>query len=221
MSDILKYLVEDDPLKTANGLIEASNFGPPERDKEIPITFSLLLICAIILALTKTLYGEAGYTFIQHFAASIIVIFVGYIVTGIIMMLVGMKYKSINNKLRCFLTCFMATITVSLLAVYFADPITDFGVRIASLVTSSDWFLGRFGDCFPALIFSLFGCAAVFWLKTEKIGELRKPRNRLITQWRAFPLYWVLTFLVFNYLAFDRGWFFDSVMKQISKIKFA
>lgn len=221
MSELLDYLVKNDPLKTADGLIQASDFGSSDGEKDAPITFSLLLICSIILALTKTLYGEAGFSFVQHFVSSIIVIFVGYIFVGLLMMLMGISYKATSNLLRCFLTCFMAANTVSLLVVYFADPITDAGVWVASFFTNSDWFLGRFGDAFPALLFSLAGCFAVFRLKAESSGAYGQTARQFWRHWRTFPIYWTITFIVFNYLAFDRGWFFDNVMKQISKIKFA
>lgn len=221
MSDLLKYLAEDDPLKTASKLIQDTNFGPSENDIESPISFSLLAVCSLLLALTKTLYGDAGYTFLQHFFSSIVLVFVGYVVLGLFLMLIGLKYSSVNNKMRCFLTCFMATIVVSLLFIYFADAMTRFAVNVTSNVSSSDSIISGVGDAFPAVVFSLIGSVAVFALRVERGQKYGRPDVSWLRRLRTFPVYLLFTTVVFYFLAIDRDWFFNTVMKQISQIKIA
>jgi hypothetical protein len=217
MGDLLKYFVNDDPLKSASNLIETSRFEFNADGKEVPISVSLLLLTSIFLALSKTLYGEAGFTFVQHLITSVVIIFIGYIGVGCIMLMMGLAYPRINNILRCFFTCFIASLTASLLLVYFSESLMDVGILALQQVTASQQLIGRLVDLFPPLVFSGLGCFAVFWLKRDKSEYTRmgaKLRNVGV-----FSAYWVVTWVVLNYVAYDRGWFFDTVMKQIAKIK--
>ena len=213
MTNPLEYFWKDDPLKTADELIRESSFTPTAHHKEFPINVSLLFLASLFLALSKSLYGEAGFSFTQHLITSVVLVFVGYIVVGVAL-IAWKPYPWVNNKLRCFFTCFIAALTVSLFLIYFAEPITDVGITIVETFTTSDWVANRLPDVAPAALFSALGCLAIYKVKHREQKRSGNWRERGI-----FVIYWFVTTFVFFFVAYDRGWFFDNVMRHISKIK--
>lgn len=215
MTDYVKYFLENDPLKTTLEVVNSANFGDRSRDSEATVSLFFLFWTSVFLALSKTLYGDAGFTFLQHFWTTLFIVLIGYIVFGVLITIGraawtrNYDYAWVNNKLRCFLTCFLATIAVSLVLVFFADPITRAAVWLLELIGIPMGYVGGAADYTPALLFSLIGCAAVFVTKAEKSHGIR---------WTQFPSYWVLTAFVFYELAFERSWFFDHVMRYSFKI---
>jgi hypothetical protein len=219
MADLVQYFLENDPLKTAVDLIDSADFGskkpPAQAAEKNTVSVFFLFWTSVFIALTKTLYGDGGFTFLQHFWTTLFIVFVMYISIGIIITIATniarprFNYAWVNNKLRCFLTCFIATLTVSLFLVFVADPITRAFVWIIELYPVPLEWVGSIADWGPALLFSAIGCAAIFWMKAEK---------HAVVYWRWFPIYWLLTSAIFFSLAYDRGWFFDTVMKYSFKI---
>lgn len=213
MTNPLEYFWKEDPLKTASELIRGSHFTHKNRDHETPVNASLLFLSALFLAFSKSLYGEAGFSFTQHLITSIILVFVGYIVVGVVLM-AWKPLSWIHNKLRCFFTCFIAALTVSLLLVYLSEPITDAGITFVEVFVRSDWVANRLPNATPAALFSAIGCVAIYLVK-------RREQNHRTT-WReivSFFVYWFVTTVILFFVAYDRGWFFDNVMRHISKIK--
>lgn len=213
MTNPLEFFWKEDPLKSASELIRESHFIHKSREKEFPVNVSLLFLSALFLAFSKSLYGQAGFSFTQHLITSIILVFIGYIVVGVAL-IAWKPYPWVNNKLRCFFTCFIAALTVSLFLVYFSEPITDVGISFVELVTNSDWLANRLPNAAPALLFSGIGCVAVYAVKR------REPQHQ--SSWKealVFFIYWAITSVIFFFVAYDRGWFFDNVMRHISKIK--
>lgn len=213
MSNPFEFLWKDDPLKMADELIRESDFVPKKHEKIFPINISLLILASVFLALSRALYGEAGFSLAQHLLTSLVVVFIGYLVVGVALF-AWQPYPWVNNKLRCFLTCFIAALTASLFLVYFSEPITDAGIAIVELFTTSDWLADRLPDAAPPAVFSALGYLAIYGVKH------RGPKNT--GTWRergVFVIYWFITSAVFYFVAFDRGWFFATVMRQIVKIK--
>ncbi len=213
MSKIDEYVWKDDPLKTVSGLIAESNFGSSGPDKETPINAFLLLMACVFLAITKSVYGQAGFTLTQHFVSSLVLIFGGYIGVGVALLAMGASYTWVINRLRCVLTCFLAALVTSLLFVYFSEKIIDGGITFVELFTTSNWWADRLPNAAPALLFSAIGCLAIYRIKIKKEED-----TRWVTR-GAFMLYWFITTVTFYFVAFDRGWFFDNVMRHIANIK--
>ena len=143
MTDFAKYFIENDPLKRAVDLIDSANFGDKKNNVEGSISVSLLFWTTVFIALTKTLYGDGGFTFLQHFWTSIFIVFVMYISVGILMKVTthNIEYVVVNNKIRCFLTCFIVSLVVSLVFVFFADFITHVSVSFLRFLGISNWAL--------------------------------------------------------------------------------
>ena len=222
MTDFVKYFVENDPLKRAVDLIDSANFGDKKNNVEGTISISLLFWTTVFIALTKTLYGDGGFTFLQHFWTSIFIVFVMYISVGIIMKVTthNIDYLVVNNIIRCFLTCFIVSLVVSLIFVFSADFVTRSSVSLFRSIGVSDWYAGRLADLVPAFLFSLIGTAAVFWNKRERHEHSTKQTRLVrIRYWaRSFPIYYIITSIVFYALAYDRGPFFDNVMQYSFKL---
>lgn len=214
MSSPFDFFWKEDPLKAAQQLIEKSNFSTKRKDdKEIPVNTSLLFLTSIFLALSKSFYGGAGFSFTQHLITSVVLIFVGYIAIGIFL-IPWKPYEWVNNVLRCFLTCFIAALTVSLFLIYFSEPITDGGIFLVETFTTSEWLANRLPNAAPAALFSLIGCIAIYSVK-HRTNKQRTTKIEI----GVFAFYWFVTTVIFFFVAYDRGWFFDNVMKHISKLK--
>jgi len=208
MSNIFDLIWKEDPLKTASDSIQQSNFGPTGRDKETPINISLLFVAALFVAITKSLYGQAGYTLAQHLVASIILVFVSYVGIGIALIAIGRSYVWVNNRLRCFLTCFIAALIASLLFFFLEGKLIDFGIAIFNQFPISEWWKNRLPNLIPPLFFSAVGCCVIFLSK-------RLTNN---ISWHGFVVYGFFTWLFLYFIAFDREAFFETIMKPLSKI---
>lgn len=213
MSNSLEYFWKEDPLKAADDLIRHSNFRSPAHDEESPINISLLLLAAGLLALSKALYGEAGFTLTQYVVSSIILVFASYIVVGLAL-LAFKSYQWVTNRLRSFLTCLIATLIVSIFLVYASQPIIDAGIYLLDFFPLSNRVADSLSETPPAILFSAIGCFAIYSIKRRSINEGPTWRER-----GRFGIYWIITSAVLYFAAYDRGWFFDNVMSQLSKIK--
>jgi hypothetical protein len=112
------------------------------------------------------------------------------------------------------LTCLIAALTVSLFFVYFSQPIINVGIYFIDLFNFSNRVADRLSETPPAFLFSLIGCFAVYGIKRR--GNTEPPTW---TERGTFAIYWIVTSVVLYFSAYDRGWFFDNVMSQLSKIK--
>ena len=191
MTNPLEYFWKDDPLKTADELIGDSHFGHGRAGKEIPISVSLLFISALFLAFSKSIYGEAGFSFTQHLITSLVLIFVGYIVVGVVL-LTWKTYSVVNNILKCFFTCFIASLIVSLFCVYFSPQITDVSIDFVEVITTSNWLANRLPNLARAFLFSAVGCVSIYFVKRRE--------NQLDKNWKeiaVFLVYWFATSIDF------------------------
>jgi uncharacterized membrane protein SirB2 len=213
MSSLLEDFWKEDPLKAADELIQHSNFKSSRYDEASPINVSLLLLASGLLALAKALYGEAGFTLTQYLISSIVLVFLGYIVVGLTL-LAFRPYQWVTNRLRSFLTCLIATLTVSLFLVYFAQPIIDVGISFINLFNFPNRIADTLSETPPAILFSAIGCFVIYHIKRRGKSETPTWAER-----GTFSIYWILTSIIFYFSAYDRGWFFDNVMSQLSKIK--
>lgn len=204
MSNIFDLIWKDDPLKTASDSLEQSNFGSAGGDIEVPINISLLFVASLFLAISKSLYGPAGYSLIQHLVASAILVFVAYVGIGIAFIAVGLPYVWVNNRLRCFLTCFIAALIASMLFFYLSGFFIDVGIAVFDPLPISEWWKNRLPNLFPPLFFSIAGCFAIYLSKR--------------TSWVTFLIYGLFTWVFLYFTAFDREAFFSTVMKPLSKI---
>ena len=223
MPDVVKYFLENDPLKTAVEVIDSAHFGKRKTqdsqtsqgtESEKPISISFLLWTTIFIALAKTLYGDAGFTFLQHFWTTLFIVLVLYLAAGIALVIVinirgkNFDYARANNQLRCVLTCLLASLIVSLCLVFASDSITRFSTHTTNFIGLSFEWRAFFGDMSLAALASAIGCLAIFVMKAEKGG---------VSWYLLFP-YWFVTSWVFFFLAFDRGWFFVNIMQYSFKI---
>ena len=212
MSNIFDLIWKDDPLKTASDTIQHSNFGPRRHDKETPINLALLLVASLFVAVTKSLYGQAGFTLVQHLIASIVIVVVSYIGVGIALIAVGRLWTSdpyvwVNNRLRCFLTCLVATLMASVLLFFLEGVLIDWGIAVINRLPISEWWKNRLPNLAPALFYSTIGCVVIY-LSKRKTDQVF---------WYDFLVYGFFTWFFLYFTAFDRKSFFETVMKPLSK----
>jgi hypothetical protein len=208
MSNIFDLIWKEDPLKTASDAIKESNFGPTGRDKETPINISLLFVAALFVAVTKSLYGQSGYTLAQHLVASILLVFISYIGIGLMLLAVGRPYVWVNNRLRCFIMCLIASLIASLLFFFLEETLTYLGIAIFnSFPISEDW-KNTLPNLIPPLFFSVVGTCVIYLTK--------RMTNHI--SWHNFLVYGIFTWLFMYFTAFDREAFFQTVMKPLARV---
>src|SRR5471030_1331610 len=102
MNRILDVFFQEDVLEGIHGVVQNSNFDilKAERPREkIKISASLLSVLVLLVALGRTIYGQAQFSFLQHLVASFVVIFFSYILAGLFLSLAVKRIAIIHHSL--------------------------------------------------------------------------------------------------------------------------
>jgi hypothetical protein len=229
MSGILELLFKDDLAKTVHKFVHASKLSPYHQHQEAPISLPILLLLSILMTLSKTLYGKAGYSLTQHFGTTLIINFILLGVAVLIVSLISKRYGFLNNWAVAIVTCLMATslICAAWLLVTggpSATVINHINDALGiDLDTTPSWIIALISiseDVGPALIYSFFGCLSVFLANWEWQTNRSRVRWRKETLYaaKAFCICWFLTTVITYFFIMDRTGFFDAVTSATAHI---
>jgi hypothetical protein len=232
MSKLLDAFVKDDPLKGFDALLRGARFEPSSDDGAKTTSISLLVLIGIGLAFARMLYGAAGFSLIQHAAATTSLMIVGYIAAGFAAILFGAKYRYVSSGALTLLVCVASSTIVMLTALlWFGSVTTLISESISSVINygfgsslqAPDWInIGApyLSAVLSSAFYSIIGCGIVAWLHRNdpyEFSDNQSKRRKRRLKW--FGVFAAATCAVLYFTAIERQGFFDNAMVQIAKIK--
>ncbi|RDV04646.1 hypothetical protein [Undibacter mobilis] len=214
MEKLVDLLFKDDLVKSYHSLIGAAR-EPEAKDNLIPLSLSMLIVLAVLLAVSKTLFGDAEFSLVQHFTGTAALLLSVYLIAGFLFA-PFIALETINRYAVTFFVCLLTAsvlfITLSVLFGFFTTGMLDaLGYRLPAS-TRASWMVLTIEEWIPALIYSFLACAAVF---APRVWRNRRSLSHLTRYFLCF----IATTLLFHFFVFDRGGFFDNAMSLMSKIK--
>ncbi len=212
MSEIIQ-IFKQDLLKGIHSLLLASRQQEHARGGTPAVSIALLLLLSAVFALIRTMYGTADYGITQHFISTFTILLATYIVAGTLLLVFHLgSLEQINSYAATIFTCLLITGIFYFLSIFwfgfFTGPMLD---TIDNALPSSirdSAFVIDIEEVIPALLFSLLGCWLVLYYN-------RRAHHRMIA---AYSIYSICTTGIFYIAVFDRGHFFDHVMRLIGNI---